>query len=163
MPAWKWGPDNARLKLATGSVLVAATGSFIISRQVPPMAQSVVLSALPPGIVTFSILRDLADQCRIVCRIIRAGGMSDIELPISSFQVFINKNSGGNIQIVVPDYSFAEAIAERANGSIALYKKRTGAGGIRHLEEIAIIPISSIRDDVGTHSKTITIGARQDG
>lgn len=163
MPAWKWGPDNANLKLAVGAVEMTLSGSSAPGVPMVPGPGLLVFSGAVPGLDSFSALDFLTPQVRLVCQLKGVGGFSDLELPMSSCQIYIQNDAPNNIQVVVSDFSYAGDIADRAEGSLMVSKVSLGREGHRQYEEILTIPLTSIRTDEGARNKSITLEAREDG
>lgn len=162
MPAWKWAPDNARLKLATPNLSLCLVGTNRPAINIPSVVACDAFDVPPPEIKLFSI-DDLPEAITILCRIIRSAYFDDMVLPISFFQAFINNNTGDSLSVVIPNLILADDISDRAEGSIALSKARYNTDGTRMIEDIVILPISDIRLDEGARNQSITITAREDG
>jgi hypothetical protein len=163
MPIWKWGPDNANLKLAAGKVDLTLSGSASVLFPLVAAAGQLALSGVAPVLDSFSEEDFDLPVIRLICKLIGADGFSDIDLPISSCQIYIQNDAADNIQVVIPDFSYAGVIADRAGGSLLVSKLSVGKNGHRLYEEIANIAITSIRTDEGAKNKSITLEAREDG
>ena len=91
----------------------------------------------------------------IIAAITENGLLSDLTIPISSFQVNIEEGQQKYIQVVVPGLHYAEQIADRADGSLTIYRQ----DAVGAMVTIASMPITFIRIDEGGNSKSITLQA----
>jgi len=84
---------------------------------------------------------------------------SDIEIPISSFQVMLYANKKAYLQVVIPGIKYADEITNRSNGNLSLYITYTAIDTFEILQQELIIAVQmdTVRVDYGTDSQSITL------
>ncbi len=86
-----------------------------------------------------------------------ADGLSDVTIPISSFQCRLKSGAPSYLSVVIPGLDYAAAIAARPNGDLQVYMIERYRGGHRIREKIAEVDLDDVRIDKGTGSKSITL------
>jgi hypothetical protein len=89
-----------------------------------------------------------------------ADGLSDVVIPISSFQARYRNGESTYLSVVIPDYATYESIVDaRLNGDMVLTMAYSHAGAIYHQEEIMRVDLDTngIRKDQGGKSQSITL------
>ena len=81
-------------------------------------------------------------------------GLTDIMIPISSFQVFRRRDGTLGLQVTTRRFDLSGAIADRARGYVVVTANVNGA-----VEEVGTAKITRIRFDEGPMNKSITIQA----
>ena len=170
MPIWKWGPDNASIKIAVPATMMTVSGQMHPAVSVLSVAAVLTSLGANQDIVTFSQDMIANPITRVICRLMNNGqfftvpggiygdGFVPLDLPISFFSASI-QDGKTTIEVVVPGFALAAKIADRAWGEIVLYKLRLGKRGIRIYDELARAPISQVRTDEGAKSASITLRA----
>lgn len=92
-----------------------------------------------------------------------AVGMTDLDLPIESFQARLRSGSPSYLAIIVPAITAYEAeITARATGDLILYKGAQSWNGVRNLEPLLRVGFDAPRYDIGGNSASGTLsGTRQ--
>lgn len=86
-----------------------------------------------------------------------ADGLSDLELPISTFNYRLRQSTPSYLQVTVPGEEYAAAIAARSNGDMRLEMAFFVSGAEHHREVLAEIDLESIDIYQGTESKSIML------
>jgi len=81
-------------------------------------------------------------------------GLTDLMIPISSFQVFRRRDGTLGLQVTTRRFDLSGAIADRARGYVVVTATIDGA-----TEEIGTAKVTRIRLDEGPMNKSITIQA----
>jgi hypothetical protein len=87
-------------------------------------------------------------------------GLSDIELPISSWQARLRNGDPTYVSAIVPNaLAYAEAIIARTGGQLKIYKgyQFIDLQGGRFLALVAETGLTSIRHDTGPRSSSVTL------
>lgn len=84
--------------------------------------------------------------------------VSDLELPIESFQSRYRSGDPSYLQVVVPDaLTYADGVNARLNGDIVVHRGQRTEDGTEYPEEILRVNLEDIRVDWGARSASMTL------
>jgi hypothetical protein len=86
-----------------------------------------------------------------------ADGLSDLTIPISSFQASKRTGESTYLSVVVPGMTYAEQIADRSNGELVIYMAYLLDGVESLREEILRVELEQINPQEGARSRSITL------
>jgi hypothetical protein len=86
-----------------------------------------------------------------------ADGLSDLTIPISSFQASKRTGESTYLSVVVPGMAYAEQIADRSNGEVVIYMAYLLDGVESLREEILRVELEQINPQEGARSRSITL------
>lgn len=84
-------------------------------------------------------------------------GVSDVELPISSFQARRRNDAQTYLSVVVPSYDFISDIAARQNGKMQIYQGYIYEGELVYKKKIIETVISKVDDYQGGKNNSIVL------
>jgi hypothetical protein len=84
-------------------------------------------------------------------------GLSDLTIPISSFQATKRTGESTYLSVVVPGITYAEQIADRSNGEIVIYMAYLLDGVESLREEILRAELEQINPQYGARGRSITL------
>lgn len=88
-------------------------------------------------------------------------GMTDLVVPISSFQGRFRSGDPSFLSAVAPGLDYAEAINARANGDLIVYMVKTYANGYVHTAQLMAVDLENIDLDEGSTSQSITLSGHR--
>lgn len=149
------------------SVLIPAE-TLLISAIIPssgpvnaqiPVAPLVLSIRNPAGIWTLQPDRIATAKTVYLCVLTGAAdGLSDLTLPMSSFQAWMRDGAPSYLSVVVPSsVTYAADIAARSNGEIVISKGYKFTDDTEQMEEIIRSNYDSIRVDRGARSDSLTM------
>lgn len=155
-------PIDSALALA----LSVPTPSYKIGLDKHPNAAALtVLAKLPSYVWTIPASMRPAAQVIYTCTLTGDGespAVSDLTLPMSSFQGRMRDGDPSYISAVIPNCMiYADDILARQNGDIVIKKGYRFQDGSTQLEEIARVDFESVRIDKGSHSASATISGHK--
>jgi len=83
--------------------------------------------------------------------------VSDVEIPISSFQCRRRADSPTYLSVVIPGTAYSSQITARSNGDLKLEMAYILAGSIAYQSTIALVDLDEIQVDEGGGSSAITL------
>jgi len=86
-----------------------------------------------------------------------ADGLSNIVIPISSFQSRIKSGDPTYLSVVIPSYAYVDAITARSNGELVLRMRYVMDGEALLYTEIARATLDDIKINQGASSRSITL------
>ena len=86
-----------------------------------------------------------------------ADGLSDLTIPISSFQASKRTGESTYLSVIVPGMEQAEEIADRSNGELVIYMAYLLDGVESLREEILRVDLEQINPQEGARSRSITL------
>lgn len=124
-----------------------------------------IVSALPPFEATGSLAIGLAgmlsfsDPAILFFFTLTGGpnGLTDVEIPIESFQARHRSGKPTYLAVTIPDPSYSSEISTRPNGQLVVRMAKVNQGAIYHSEEILRVNLEEIRPDGGGRNKSITL------
>jgi hypothetical protein len=163
-------PPSAGLLLQIGSALALALSAETPSYEMdltkyPNVAALTVLGKLPSYV--WSIPANLRPAAQVIYTCTLTGGgespaVSDLTLPMSSFQGRMRDGDPSYISAVIPNCMiYADDILARQNGDIVIKKGYRFQDGSTQLEEIARVDFESVRIDQGSKSASATISGHK--
>lgn len=129
-------------------------------------ASSLIMSSKPPSYI-WSIPANLRPAAQVIytCTLTGDGespAVSDLTLPMSSFQGRMRDGDPSYISAVIPNCMvYADDILARQNGDIVIKKGYRFQDGTTQLEEIARVDFESVRIDQGSKSASATISGHK--
>jgi hypothetical protein len=152
-PSWDMGVPTAVMTLETQSPSFGPTGAII------PVATAALIARTPSGI--WSVQPDKLATAQVIYRCVLTGepdGLSDLTLPMSSFQAWMRDGDPSYLSVVVPSsVTYAADIAARSNGEIVISKGYKFTDDTEQMEEIIRSNYDSIRVDRGARSDSLTM------
>lgn len=131
----------------------------------PNVAALTVLGKLPSYVWTIPASMRPAAQVIYTCTLTGDGespAVSDLTLPMSSFQGRMRDGDPSYISAVIPNCMiYADDILARQNGDIVIKKGYRFQDGSTQLEEIARVDFESVRIDQGSKSASATISGHK--
>ena len=98
---------------------------------------------------------------RVFVVVLRAEGVDDYELPVSTIVMRIRDVRATYIRVTVPDPTrFTDEIMARTSGSIVILAGEMTADGTRHLEELTYANIQNLYYHRGTNDMLTLAGTR---
>lgn len=132
-------------------VLVAPTGPFLLS-----LNQRYILNGFHSGVtfyyaVTYTLTLTGAPD-----------SLTDIILPMSSFQERLKKDDPSWLSVVVPNgRTYADSVAARPNGEIVIDRNGIKEDGSLESIEIGRVALEEIRTDEGGRSSALTLSGHK--
>lgn len=142
----------------------------------PPLSIVAALSGVPeiliapavlritPGLSVGEVQRFKDEHYRITYLCVVTGdadGMTDLVVPISSFQGRFRSGDPSFLSVVAPGLDYAEAINARANGDLIVYMVKTYANGYVHTAQLMAVDLENIDLDEGSTSQSITLSGHR--
>ena len=90
-----------------------------------------------------------------------ADGLSDVEIPISSFQTRMRSGEPTYLQLVIPGLDFSDEISNRQNGNLRIDLAYVQNGVLLQREKIVWVDLETVRLDDGESSKSITLAGHK--
>jgi hypothetical protein len=86
-----------------------------------------------------------------------ADGLSDVTIPISSFQSRWKSGDPSFLSVVIPGVEYASQISARSNGDLVIRMAYAVSGVVQIAEEILRVDLENIRIDRGSQAKSIVL------
>jgi hypothetical protein len=128
-----------------------------------PPGELTLIEINPSYVWDVSIEKELSSKLIFTCTITGADdGLTDIIVPISSFQCRMRNGDPSFLSVVVPNSGlYADAITERDNGDIVIKMGPLFSDGTFQLEEIIRVDYESLQVDRGAKSDSVTISGHK--
>lgn len=152
-----WG-SSALIPAETLLISAIIPSSGPVNAQIP-VAPLVLSIRNPAGIWTLQPDRIATAKTVYLCVLTGAAdGLSDLTLPMSSFQAWMRDGDPSYLSVVVPSsVTYAADIAARSNGEIVISKGYKFTDDTEQMEEIIRSNYDSIRVDRGARSDSLTM------
>lgn len=165
-------PTDGTIIHPTVSMFVAGegiTGNFGEASFPAPLPAGfepgILLEAPPPEPLTLeewlAIYDHIATRHYLFTLTGEADGLSDITIPISSFQSRKRSGSPSFLQVVVPGIVFLDEISARVHGDMVLKMAFKLHGKIEYIEEFARVHMKDINYSKGARQQSVTLSGRQ--
>ncbi len=83
--------------------------------------------------------------------------LSDVVIPISSFQYRLRDDTPSYLQVVIPGFDYATDIANRANGELIVEMSYLVGGVEQHREQLARVDLEDVQTHEGPRKKSIVL------
>lgn len=116
------------------------------------------------GLTIDGVLIFVEGSSRITYELVLTGdadGLSDLTVPISSFQARLRSGDPSFLSVVVPGTAHDAEINARSNGDLVIYMVKTLDSGNIIREEIARATLETIRLDEGEISQSVTLSGHK--
>ena len=152
-----WG-SSALIPAETLLISAIIPSSGPVNAQIP-VAPLVLSIRNPAGIWTLQPDRIATAKTVYLCVLTgEPDGLSDLTLPMSSFQAWMRDGDPSYLSVVVPSsVTYAADIAARSNGEIVISKGYKFTDDTEQMEEIIRSNYDSIRVDRGARSDSLTM------
>lgn len=90
-----------------------------------------------------------------------ADGLSDVEIPIKSFQARRKSGEPSYLSVVVPGYAYADAINDRSNGQLVIDMAFIVDGSESLREEIIRVDLEDISISKGARNRSFTLSGHR--
>jgi hypothetical protein len=90
--------------------------------------------------------------------VLKADGVEDFELPVSSINLRLRDVRGSYVRVIVPNpVDYTDDILARTSGRMVIYSGYKTADGVRHLEELIYANIQNLYFNQGGNSGQLTL------
>ncbi|HHT9136481.1 MAG TPA: DUF2341 domain-containing protein [Candidatus Wunengus sp. YC60] len=143
--------------------LIGLSPYFGASPFLIPIATATLAPGNPSYIWAIPLSQQSAAKIIFSCTLTGApDGLSDLTLPMSSFQARMRDGDPSYVSVVVPSSAtYAADIVARANGEIVIKKGYLMRDGSAQMEEISRVDYESIQIDRGARNDSVTLSGHK--